>query len=258
MKIYVGIPARLGSTRFPNKPLCKILNFSMIQHCVLRSRLSKIANDVIVCGCDKEVEDEVDKINGKFIMTDKNVPRPALRVAEGFKKLNLNDEDIVVVVQGDEPLVHPDMIDLAIQPLLDTSQNIYVSNLCSKIDEIDWKDPLEIKVVTDLNKNAIYMSRSPIPSVEHQEQKANWYKQVCIMPFKWHFMKKFLFDMPSTPLEKQESIEMLRIIENGYKVRMVENLFVNKSVDNENDRKKAEELMLKDEVYKLYKDKSFD
>ena len=71
-------------------------------------------------------------------------------------------------------------------------------------------------------------------------------------------MKKFLFDMPSTPLEKQESIEMLRIIENGYKVRMVENLFVNKSVDNENDRKKAEELMLNDKVYKLYKDKSFD
>ena len=72
------------------------------------------------------------------------------------------------------------------------------------------------------------------------------------------FHEKILFDMPSTPLEKQESIEMLRIIENGYKVRMVENLFVNKSVDNENDRKKAEELMLNDKVYKLYKDKSFD
>ena len=257
MKVLIGIPARLGSTRFPNKPLCKILNFSMIQHCFLRSKLSKIASDVIVCGCDKEVKDEINKVNGKFIMTDKNVPRPALRVAEGFKELDLEDEDIVVVVQGDEPLVHPDMIDLAIKPLLDEKENIYVSNLCSKIEIDDWKDPSEIKVVTDLNKNAIYMSRSPIPSIDHQEEKAPWYKQVCIMPFKWHFMKKFLYDMPSTPLEKQESIEMLRIIENGYKVRMVENLFTNKSVDNENDRKRAEELMLVDEIYMLYKNKKF-
>ena len=134
MKVIIGIPARLGSTRFPNKPLCKILNFSMIQHCFLRSKLSKIASDVIVCGCDKEVKDEINKVNGKFIMTDKNVPRPALRVAEGFKELDLEDEDIVVVVQGDEPLVHPDMIDLAIKPLLDEKENIYVSNLCSKIE----------------------------------------------------------------------------------------------------------------------------
>lgn len=257
MKVLIGIPARLGSTRFPNKPLCKILNFSMVQHCYLRSKLSKIAHDVIVCGCDKEVKDEINRVNGKFIMTDKNVPRPALRVAEGFKELNLEDEDIVVVVQGDEPLVHPEMIDLAIKPLLDENENIYVSNLCSKIENDDWKDPSEIKVVTDLNKNAIYMSRSPIPSIDHQEEKADWYKQVCIMPFKWHFMKKFLYDMPSTPLEKQESIEMLRIIENGYKVRMVENLFTSKSVDNEIDRIKAEQLMLKDEIYKIYKDIKF-
>ena len=186
-------------------------------------------------------------------MTEKNVPRPALRVAEGFKQLGLDDEDIVVVVQGDEPLVHPDTIDLAIKPLIDESDHIFVSNLCSKIDEKDWKDPAEIKVVTDLNKNALYMSRSPIPSIDHQEIRTAWFKQVCIMPFKWKFMKRFLYEMRETPLEKQESIEMLRILEHGYKVRMVESLYKNKSVDNENDRLEAEKLMIEDEIYKKYK-----
>ena len=100
------------------------------------------------------------------------------------------NNDIVVVVQGDEPLVHPDMIDLAVQPLLD-EKDIFVSNLCAELLEKEWEDPGEIKVVCDLQMNAMYMSRSPIPSTIHEEKRTTWWKQVCIMPFRWHFMKKF-------------------------------------------------------------------
>jgi len=251
MNIHVGIPARMGSTRFPGKPLCKILNKSMIEHCYRRSSLSKYSTNLFVATCDVEIKDHVESFGGKVIMTDKNIQRPGLRVAQAAQELNLNDEDIVVVVQGDEPLIHPDMIDNAIDPLIN-EKDLYVSNNCTIPSPEDWKDPGEIKVVCDLKMNAMYFSRSPIPSIDHQEKKTNWWKQVCIMPFRWHFMKTFN-NLLSTPLELQESIEMIRAIQNGYKVRMVPTKHIVKSVDNDNDRKKVENLMSKDSLYKIYK-----
>ena len=184
-------------------------------------------------------------------MTDKNITRPGLRVAAAAEKLNLDNDDIVVVVQGDEPLLNPKMIDLAIQPLLE-NKDILISNLCSTINEEEWKDPGEIKVVCDLEMNAIYMSRSPIPSVIHEEQRAIWWKQVCIMPFRWNFMKEFNYNLKETPLELQESIEMIRAIQNGYKVRMVPSPYLTKSVDTEEDRKIVEKLMSKDPLFLKY------
>jgi 3-deoxy-manno-octulosonate cytidylyltransferase (CMP-KDO synthetase) len=142
------------------------------------------------------------------------------------------------------------MIDLAIKPLLENS-DVFVSNLASKIQEKDWKDPGEIKVVCDLKMNAMYMSRSPIPSVVHEEEKTAWWKQVCIMPFKWHFMKTFN-NLEPTPLEKQESIEMIRALQHGFKVRMVSSPYISKSVDTEEDRKIVEQLIEGDEIYKKY------
>ena len=251
MKIVIGIPVRLGSTRFPGKPLCDILGKSMIEHCYTRCSFSKYKTDLFVAACDNEIKETVEKFGGKVIMTDSNIARPGLRVAAAAEQLNLDDNDIVVVVQGDEPLVHPDMIDLAVKPLLD-EENIFVSNLCSELSNKEWKDPGEIKVVCDLKMNAIYMSRSPIPSIDHEEQRTTWWKQVCIMPFRWHFMKKFNHDLDPTPLELQESIEMIRAIQHGYKVRMVPSPFLSKSVDTEVDRLEVEKIMKTDEVFKKY------
>ena len=112
MKIVVGIPSRMGSTRFPGKPLCDILGKPMIEHCYKRCSFSEYKTDVFVAACDTEIEEQVKSFGGKVIMTDPNIQRPGLRVANAAEKLNLDDEDIVVVVQGDEPLVHPKMIDL--------------------------------------------------------------------------------------------------------------------------------------------------
>ena len=251
MKFAIGIPVRMGSTRFPNKPLCDILGKSMVEHCYQRCALSKYATDLFVAACDDEIKETVELFGGQVIMTDPDISRPGLRVAAAAKKLNLDDEDIVVVVQGDEPLVHPDMIDLAVQPLLD-EDDIFVSNLCAELSEKEWNDPGEIKVVCDNQMNAMYMSRSPIPSTVHEEQRTAWWKQVCIMPFRWHFMKKFNHEFEPTPLELQESIEMIRALQYGYKVRMVPSPYLSKSVDTEADRLEVEQIVKTDEVYKKY------
>ena len=253
MKIVIGIPVRMGSTRFPGKPLCDILGKTMIEHCYKRCSLSKYTTSLFVAACDEEIKQTVEGFGGNVIMTDPNIQRPGLRVASAAETLNLDDDDIVVVVQGDEPLVHPDMIDLAIQPLLD-EKDVYVSNLTAELSEEEWKDSGEIKVVCDLKMNAMYMSRAPMPSIDHEERRTIWYKQVCIMPFRWHFMKKFNHELEPTPLELQESIEMNRAIQHGYKVRMVHSPYISKSVDTNDDRIKVEELMHNDSVYKQYKD----
>jgi len=251
MKIVIGIPVRMGSTRFPGKPLCNILEKTMIEHCYKRCSLSRYATNLFVAACDKEVKHEVESFGGNIIMTDPDIQRPGLRVAAAAEVLDLEDDDIVVVVQGDEPLVHPDMIDLAVQPLLD-EKDIFISNLITELTENDWKDPGEIKVVCDLKMNAMYMSRAPIPSIDHEEQRAKWYKQVCIMPFRWHFMKTFNHTLEPTPLELQESIEMNRALQHGYKVRMVLSPYISKSVDTNADRVIVEKIMKTDTVFPKY------
>jgi 3-deoxy-manno-octulosonate cytidylyltransferase (CMP-KDO synthetase) len=251
MKIVIGIPARMGSTRFPGKPLCDIAGMSMLEHCFIRCSLSKYATNLFIATCDDEIKEAGKKFGADVIMTAKNIQRPGLRVAEAAETLNLDDDDIVVVVQGDEPLVHPEMIDIAIEPLL-KEQDVFVSNLCATASLEDLNDPGEIKVVCDLHMNALYMSRSAIPSIAHEESRAQWWKQVCIMPFRWHFLKKFNNELSQTPLEMQESIEMIRAIQHGYKVRMIPSKFLSKSVDSEVDRKVVEKMMREDSLFKNY------
>jgi 3-deoxy-manno-octulosonate cytidylyltransferase (CMP-KDO synthetase) len=251
-KVVIGIPARMGSTRFPGKPLCQINGIPMIEHVYKRCSFAKNVAETVVATCDEEIAANVLKIGGKVIMTGKNISRPGLRVANACEKLNLKREDIVVVVQGDEPLVHPEMIGLAIQPLLDET-DVFVSNLCAEATDQDLDDPAEIKVVCDNQMNALYMSRAAIPCRAHMEEKTKWWRQVCIMAFRWHFLKKFNHELRPTALEKQESIEMLRAIQHGYKVRMVPHNYVSKSVDTEQDRAMVEELMKYDMIFPFYK-----
>lgn len=252
MRIVIGIPARMGSSRLPGKPMKKILDKTMVEHVYQRCALSKYASETFVATPDNEIKDEIERVGGKVIMTEKDISRPGLRVAVAAETLGLDDDDIVVVVQGDEPLVHPGMIDLAIEPLLN-EKDVFVSNLTDSFSsEEEWRDPNEIKVVTDLNMNAIYMSRSPIPSVEHEEVRGQRLKQICIMPFRWHFLKKFNNELSETPLELAESIEMIRAIQHGYKVRMVQTKYFSKSVDTEDDRQEVESIMKNDEIYQKY------
>jgi 3-deoxy-manno-octulosonate cytidylyltransferase (CMP-KDO synthetase) len=252
MKIIIGIPARMGSSRFPGKPLKKILGKSMIEHVYKRCLLAKSVDDVFVATCDEEIKYEVESFGGRAYMTDRDILRPGLRVASACEQMNLNDDDVVVVVQGDEPLVYPEMIDIAVKPLIVDSE-VQLLTLIANANETEWNDPNEVKVTIDINNDVLMMSRSQIPS-NFWKIIGPRYKQVAIMPFR----KKFLIDFQNilpTSLELAEQVELMRAVENGVKVRTALSTFNTVSVDTEPDLLEAENTMISDPIYQKYKDK---
>jgi 3-deoxy-manno-octulosonate cytidylyltransferase (CMP-KDO synthetase) len=249
MRVVVGIPARMGSSRFPGKPLAMIMGIPMVEHVYKRCAMAKDITDLFVAACDEEIYRVVKGFGGNVYMTPPEIPRPGLRVAEACKQMSLDDNDIVVVAQGDEPLVHPDMISLAVAPMLEDS-GIQVATLVSDANGTEWLDTNEVKVVTDTRGDILFMSRSPIPS-NTRNRVGPRLKQVAIMPFR----KKFLLDfqtMSMTPLEIAESVELLRAVEHGIKVRAVRSSYQTISVDTEKDRIEAEGAMKKDLLFPLY------
>ena len=251
MKVVVGIPARMGSSRFPGKPLVKILGMPMLEHVYRRCALAETIDDLFVATCDEEIKEAVEAFGGRAIMTRKDISRPGLRVAEAVKELDLDDDDIVVVVQGDEPLVYPGMIDLAVQPLLDDPDGKLLT-LVAEANEQEWQDPNEVKMVMDKNGNALFMTRAPVPT-NTRNRIGPRFKQVAIMPFR----KKFLLDfqaMEPMPLEVAESVELLRALEHGVTLKTADSTaFKTVSVDTEPDRQEAEKCMKTDPVYPKYK-----
>jgi 3-deoxy-manno-octulosonate cytidylyltransferase (CMP-KDO synthetase) len=250
MKIHIGIPARMGASRFPGKPLADILGKPMIEHVYRRSLLSKSVDSVFVAACDEEIRTVVTAFGGKVVMTDRDIMRPGLRVASACEQLDMDDDDIVVVVQGDEPLLHPDMIDIAVQPLLDDPK-IQLLTMIAYANEAEWNDPNEVKVTIDINNDILMMSRAPMPS-NFWNIVGPRYKQVAIMPFR----KKFLIDFQSmapSSLELAEQVELMRAVESNVRVRTALSTFKTVSVDTEPDRVEAERTMLSDPIYQIYK-----
>ena len=155
----------------------------------------------------------------------------------------------MVVVQGDEPLIHPGMINLAVEPLI-KDPNIQLLTLVARANETEWLDLNEVKVVTDLQEDILYMTRSSIPS-NTRDRIGPRLKQVAVMPFRKKFLLEFQ-EMSPTPLEIAESIELLRAVEHGIKVRTALSHYISVSVDTERDRQEAEAIMTKDEFYARY------
>jgi 3-deoxy-manno-octulosonate cytidylyltransferase (CMP-KDO synthetase) len=249
VKVVVGIPARMGSSRFPGKPLQPILGVPMIEHVYRRCALAEHVDELFVATCDDEIAEAVESFGGRWYMTPKDIPRPGLRVAEACRQMELDDDDIVVVVQGDEPLVHPGMIDLAARALLD-DPDAQLGTLVADATEAEWRDPNEVKVVVDTEEHILFMSRSPIPS-NTRDRVTMRLKQVAIMPFR----KKFLLDfqeMPMSPLEIAESVELLRALEQQVRVRAIRSPYDSISVDTEPDRVEAEAAMRDDQFYARY------
>ena len=248
-KVVAVIPARMGSSRFPGKPLAPILGVPMVEHVRLRVAMCKSLDAVYVATCDQEIFDATESFGGKAIMTSTVHQRASDRVAEVAENM---DADIFVLVQGDEPMTVPDMIDRAVAPML-KDPSIQCVNLAKRIVSNDeWNDPNTIKVVTDLAGDAIYFSRQPIPT----DRILGWehirlLKQVCIIPFRRETVLNYA-RLDPTPLEQAESIDMLRFLEHGYKVRMVESEFDTFAVDTPEDLKRVEEMMRNDELTQKY------
>lgn len=251
------IPARMASSRFPGKPLASICGIPMIGHVYFRSKMCKLLDEVYIATCDKEIVEYASSIGAEAIMTLDTHERASDRTAEALFKVEKDTGskvDVVVMIQGDEPMLYPEMIASAVQPLV-KDKNVNVVNLMAELKNPEEEnDPNEIKVVVDRSGDAIYFSREPIPSKKKGKSDFHCLKQVCIIPFRRDFLIKFN-DMEQTPLEIIESVDMLRLIENGYKVKMIFSKFDTYSVDTPNDLVSVEKKLKNDQLLKLYQKK---
>jgi len=248
-KVTVGIPARMGASRFPGKPLAEILGMPMIQHVYLRSIRAKTVDRVFIATCDEVIRATCEAFGAEVVMTDPDIERPGLRVAAACEELRIPDRDIVVVVQGDEPLVRPEMIDQAVLALQDS--NYQMGTLVGAASPEEWNDPNEVKVVSSISNQILYMSRSAIPSNERGNVLIAM-KQVAIMPFRMSMLRQFQ-SLPMTPLEIVESVELVRALEHGIAVLAIPTKFRNVSVDDTHGLREAEIMMSSDKLYLEYR-----
>lgn len=241
----------MGSSRFPGKPMADILGMPMIGHVYNRVKMSTLLTGVYVATCDEEIYSYIESIGGKAIMTSDCHERCTDRCAEAMLKIEKKENikiDIMVMVQGDEPLTFPEMIDEATQPMLDDN-SIKITNLVADLESIEeFENPNEVKVVMDKFSNAIYFSREPIPSRKKGILNVPMKKQVCVIPFTRDFLLQYN-TMEPTPLEIIESVDMMRILENGMKVKMVPTVYKTKAVDTKEDLARVVVMMLKDPLF---------
>jgi len=244
MNILALIPARMGSSRFPGKPMAKILGKPMIGHVYERVSKCDLLIKTVVATCDQEILEYIESIGGEAVMTSNHHERASDRCAEALEYIEYQDGiqyDIVVMVKGDEPMTHPDMITEAVTPMLNDPK-ILVTNLLGNIKSMEeFEDRNCIKVVCDQQSNAIYFSREPIPT-QDKAQDVPMKKQVCIIPFTRKFLLEYT-KMKPTPLEIVESVDMLRILEYGLKVKMVPTKHNTHAVDTRTDLINVEKLM---------------
>lgn len=248
MKIAAIIPARMAATRFPNKPLALILGMPMIEHVRRRVEMSDVLNDVVVATCDNEIRDVVEANGGKVIMTKSTYERCTDRIEEAAHSI---DADVVINVQGDEPLVTPSMLHDLIVPFKE-DDSVLSANLVSLItDDNEFQDPNAPKVVSNLKNEILYISREPIPSKRKYKGTYNRYKQLGLIAFRKDFLHTFS-QLEPTPLEEIESVDMMRAIEHGYIVKMVETRSILQGVDVPSDIEKVEKLLSNDSLLPLY------
>lgn len=251
------IPARMASSRFPNKPMAMISGIPMIGHVYLRCAMSELLDDVYVATCDQEIYDYIESIGGKAVMTKDTHTRASDRCAEALQKVEERTGrrvDIMPMIQGDEPMIRPQMIDDAIQPLLD-DPNLVISNLMTEIKtREEQENKNRVKVVVDRNNYAMYFSREPIPSWKMGNPVEKMLCQTGIILFRRDFLFQYM-EMEQTPLEIAESVDMLRVLENGYKIKMVLTEDVTVGVDTPADLDEASRVMEKDPLFPMYRDK---
>lgn len=243
-KIIALIPARMGSSRFPGKPMAKINGIPMIEHVYRRVSRSKVLKTTYVATCDREIFNHMRKIGGNVIFTSKKHTRASDRCAEGLIKIEKIEKtkfDIVVMVQGDEPMTTSSMINQSIRPFLN-QKSVNVVNLFSKFESFnEFKNPNTIKVIRDEKENAVYFTRNLDKRYFYSKSKKVG-KQVCIIPFRRDYLLKFIKLKP-TFLEILESIDMWRFLENNINVKMITTNALSFAVDHPSDINKTKKYL---------------
>lgn len=251
MKIIAIIPARMAATRFPGKPLYPILGVAMIVHVRSRVAMCNTLDEVIVATCDQEIKKVVEAAGGKVIMTANTHDRCTDRIGEAATKV---DADIVINVQGDEPLVMPEMMDEVVRPLMEDAALPAVNLVARIVGDEEFNNPNAPKLVADRFGNVLYISREPIPSRKKADSDDYMkLKQLGIIAFRSDFLQTFIRLEP-TPLERIESVDMMRAVEHGYKVRIVETKHRMIAVDIPEDIKKVEQVLASHALMSKYFD----
>ena len=231
MKVLCVIPARYASTRLPGKPLSMIAGKPMIQHVYERACQAKLPNEVVVATDNELVEKAVLDFGGKAVMTSPDHPSGTDRLAE--VALMYPDVDVIVNVQGDEPMIPPEVID-RLAEAFNGDVDLNMATMKVVMDEEDYENPAAVKVVTDQQGYALYFSRSLMPYPRNKPEGFKVFKHVGIYAYRRNFLLKYAALAP-TPLEKAESLEQLRALENGYKIKVLESDFQGIGVDTPED-----------------------
>jgi 3-deoxy-manno-octulosonate cytidylyltransferase (CMP-KDO synthetase) len=241
--MIVGIiPARFASTRLMGKPLADISGKPKINLTYESALKSKLLNEVIIAVDDEKVAQVARNFGAKVVVTPKNIMTGSDRIAYVAK--DLKSAKIIVNIQGDEPFIKGEMIDQAIEPLI-FDRSVNVSTLAKRIESVnELRAPSVVKVVFDYNNFALYFSRSPIPYVREAKtnidriQMAEIYKHIGLYVYRKEYLLKFT-ELAPTDLEKIEKLEQLRMLENGFKIKVVTTEYENLSIDTPEDLQKA-------------------
>jgi len=243
MKVFCIIPARFGSTRAKAKLLRKILNKPLIEWVWRNVSKMSFFEGVFIATDSKEIENAAKKFGGKIIKTSSLHKCGTDRVSEAAKILNIDKEDIIVNVQADEPLISS----LAIENLisyLKKAEEIDMATLAYKSsDAKSFENSNVVKVVVDKDNFALYFSRSPVPYYRGGiKERFTFLKHFGIYSYRMNFLQK-IAKLPVSSLEEKEKLEQLRILENGYKIKVIISEFDAESVNVEEDFKAVEKLL---------------
>jgi len=248
------IPARMASSRFPGKPLMPILGLPLVFHIYERCRLCQSIDRIVIATCDAEIQQAAEAHGAEVVMTKDTHPGCVDRTDEAISKIGseLNDGDFVLMVQGDEIMVSPTMLEDMIR--IYKEHQPPVVNLVSRIyRDQDFNDPNCVKIVGAPNGRALYLSRAPIPSLNRLDDNDEMprYQQTGIIGFAKEFVHRF-GQLPQTPLEKAERIDMMRVIEHDLPIRLAYSDVETVGVDNQADLKRAITLLSADSVTNQY------
>lgn len=254
MKVLGVVPGRMASTRFPGKPLAEIGGIPMIGHCYHRSRLSSSLADVWVATCDTEIAAYMESIGGGAVMTSERHERASDRVAEALPFIEAQTGvryDYVALIQGDEPMLVPEMMDDLVAPVLDDG-DLQIVNLIAAIKtEQEFRDPNTVKVVMDRRRDALYFSREPIPSGAKYDGSLPMWKQLGMILFSRDAISQYPTLEP-TQLEEIESVDMNRFLEHGVPIRLVSTAHMSQAVDTPSDLALVTAAMANDPLVSSY------
>jgi 3-deoxy-manno-octulosonate cytidylyltransferase (CMP-KDO synthetase) len=253
MKAIAILPARLGASRFPGKPLHPILGIPMIGHCYFRTCMVPGLAGIYVATCDEAIANYVVSVGGKAIMTSSSHNRASDRTAEAMAKIEAETGervDVVIMVQGDEPLVLPETIGETLRHFDDPDVDIV--NIMSRLRTREqFEDKNNVKVVVSQRQDALYFSREPIPSPWKGIDGVPMYMQVGVIAFRRDALIRFN-SMAETRLEKIESVDMNRVLETGGRIRMVLTEAVTIGVDTPEEANEVARLMRDDPLLRRY------